>query len=147
MASFKAVIRARRQEADEAIERRKAKKNLMDPVGSLHREWVVSMRHLLGDGVDVPRWAGEDWGLAKKLVKDLGFDTSVDVIRHFIATWEARRRHRDAIPGMKLCWTIRQRLLGEVQGNLTVPTSKAERLMRGEYEKDESPKTGWGTWD
>jgi len=103
------------------------------------------MRGLLGRGVTIPRWAGEDWALAKKLIGDIGFDKAVDIVRHFILTWEARRRRRDALPGMKLCWTIRQRLLGEVEGDLKVPKSKAERLMRGEFEEDDSPKTGWGT--
>jgi len=142
-----ASIASVRQDADEVIAEREARKQKTDPVGSLHREWVVSMRGLLGDGVTVPQWAGEDWGLAKKLVGEIGFNPAVDVIRHFIDTWESRRRRRDALPGMKLCWTIRQRLLGEIEGDLKVPKSKAERLMRGEYEEDSSPKSGWGTWD
>jgi hypothetical protein len=147
-AALSAAIRSKREEADAVVARRKAKRVKERPVAALHDEWVVAMRGLLGADATVPPWAGEDWSLAKKLIGDIGFDKAVDVIRHFVGTWEARRRKRDAVPGMKLCWTIRQRLLGEVEGKLTVPKSKAERLMRGEYRgKDNSPKTGWGSWD
>ena len=146
-AAFTSAIERKRQEADEVVAKRKAKKQKERPVAALHDEWAVAMRGLLGSGVIIPKWAGEDWALAKKLIGDLGFDTSVDVVRHFIETWEARRRRKDALPGMKLCWTIRQRLLGELQGTLRAPKSKAEQLMRGEYRKSNSPKTGWGDWD
>lgn len=139
-----AAIKSKRDEANAIVAKRKAKKQKERPVAALNDEWAVSMRGLLGEGVTIPKWAGEDWALAKKLIGDIGFDKSVDVIRHFVSTWEARRRRRGALPGMKLCWTIRQRLLGEVEGDLRVPKSKAERLMRGEFEEDDSPKTGWG---
>ena len=89
-AGVPAAILNRRAEADAAVEKRKAKRKKEQPVAALHDEWAAAMRGLLGQGTTIPKWAGEDWALAKKLLGDIGFDKSVDVIRHFIRTWEVR---------------------------------------------------------
>ena len=131
-------------------ERRAAKRQKTNPTAELHREWVSSMKSEFGL-VTVPSWAGAEYALAKKLVGELGFDEATRLVRYFIGTWKERRtaaqERRDELPGMKLCWSIRARVLAEMEGAVSRPTSKRERLLRGEYDQasaEASPMEGWG---
>lgn len=131
-------------------ERKAAKRKQTKPAAELHREWVSSMRSELGL-VTVPNWTGADYALAKKLVGELGFGEAAKLVRYFIETWKERRtavqERRDELPGMKLCWTLRARVLAEMEGVVSRPQSKRDRLLRGEFDQesaDASPMEGWG---
>ena len=131
-------------------ERRAAKRQKTNPAAELHREWVSSMRNEF-ELVTVPSWAGAEYSLAKKLVTELGFEKAARLVRYFVETWTERRtavqERRDELPGLKLCWTIRARVLAEMEGAVSRPTSKRERVLRGEYDQasaEASPMEGWG---
>lgn len=131
-------------------ERKAAKRQKTNPAAELHREWVSSMRGELGL-TTVPNWTGADYALAKKLVGELGFGEAAKLVRYFIETWKERRtavqERRDELPGMKLCWSLRARVLAEMEGVVSRPQSKRDRLLRGEFDQasaDASPMEGWG---
>jgi hypothetical protein len=131
-------------------ERRAVKRQKTNPVAELHREWVSSMKSELGL-VTVPAWAGAEYSLGKKLVGELGFEKAARLVRYFIETWSERKtaaqERRDEIPYMKLVWVLRARVLAEMEGAVSRPTSKRERVLRGEYDQasaDASPMRGWG---
>jgi hypothetical protein len=131
-------------------ERQAAKRRETKPASELHREWVSSMRSQLGLKT-VPKWTGAEYSLAQKMVGEFGYDRATDIVRYFVATWEERRtgaqERRDELPGMKLCWSLRGRLLAELEGAVSRPQSKRERLLRGEYDPESaaaSPMEGWG---
>lgn len=121
------------------------------PAGHLHVEWVKLMRETYSDELDVPLWAGRERGVARALVKNVGgIDKAVELIGHFVSTWDARmttsQRLRGEFPSIHLCWAMRQKLLAELSGAAKVPMSKSERLAEGEFSKEAealSPKVGW----
>jgi len=130
-------------------DKKAAKRQETNPVKELHREWISSMRGEF-ELKTVPSWAGVDYSLSKKLVNEFGYDKAVDLIRYFIETWTKRRtgfqERRGELPCVKLCWSLRTRLLAEMEGVVKCPMSKRERVMRGEYNQssaDVSPLRGW----
>ena len=131
-------------------ERRAVKRQEEKPTSELHREWVSSMRGEFGVDV-VPTWAGAEYALAKKLVRELGFEQASSLVRYFIGTWKERRsgaqERRGELPRMKLCWTLRGRVLAEMEGAVSRPRSKRDKVLRGEYDSESaaaSPSRGWG---
>jgi len=131
-------------------ERRAAKRQKTDPVGELHREWISVMSSELNLET-IPRWAGAEYALAKKLLNELGFDKSVRFVTYFVETWMNRRTaaqaRREEIPSMRVCWAQRAQVLAEMEGAVNRPKSKRERLLRGEFDQelaDASPMEGWG---
>lgn len=131
-------------------ERRATRRQETNPVAELHREWFSSMKSEWGVKT-TPSWTGADYALAKKLVGELGYNGALELLRYFVATWRERRtavqERRDEIPGMKLVWTLRARVLAEMEGAVSRPQSKRDRILRGEYDQrsaDASPMEGWG---
>jgi hypothetical protein len=132
-----------------ARQRRQQKKRAANPAAELHREWAMAMREHCG--VELAPWDAAEYALGKRLVQEVGYERAVDLVRYFVSTWPVRRsrlqERRDDLPGMKLCWTIRGRLGAEIDGVVSRPTSKRERVIRGEFDPisaEASPKVGWG---
>lgn len=129
--------------------KRRAKRKKSRPEAELHVEWSTRFRMRFGD-VEVPPWGPAERSLARKMADEFGFDRSVEMIRHFIDTWEARMSRRQAargeVPAMKLLWYLRQKLLAEMDGAVRTPRSKRSRILDDEYDEDaasESPDEGW----
>jgi len=149
-AGLTAAINKRLERNRKSRERRAEKRRQTRPVTELHREWVSSMRVKFGVDV-VPKWAGADYSLAKKFVLEFGFEKAMALVRYFIETWEERRtsaqERREELPSMKLCWYLRAQLLAELEGVVSRPKSKREKVLRGEYDPasaEVSPSRGWG---
>lgn len=148
---IEAAIKATSRKTSKAAEKRDAKRKKDQPIRELRVVWVEALRGLYGDELKVPPWRGEDFGLAKKLIKDLGgVEQASKVVRHFVSTWEARmtsgQRARGDMPSVKVCWVLRQKLVAELDGLAKMPQSKRERLQTREYSEEAaaaSPKQGW----
>jgi len=118
----------------------------------LHVEWVKTMRELYGHNLFVAPWGVVEVKLAKALIKEVGFGRAVEVVKHFVGTWNGRQRPGDvakgAMPSLRLCWSIREKLVAEIDGVVATPRSKADRLQDGEWDEQAarlSPSEGWGT--
>ena len=128
-----------------ALGRKVSRRRAAKPAGELHREWVASMRATYQD-VEVQPWGGAEMKLASTLVKAEGFDRAVEAIRHFITTWNSRRRD-DSLPVFKVFWKLRERVFHEVDGVVTPPRSTRERLGIGEFDRateDNPDVVSWG---
>jgi hypothetical protein len=131
-------------------ERRAEKRRKTKPASELRAEWVSAVSEEF-DLAKVPPWLGADYKLAKLLVQEQGFDGAVDIVRYFISTWRERRtgvqERNNELPAMKLCWSLRGRILAEKEGVVSRPKSKREKVLRGEYDAESaavSPSRGWG---
>lgn len=131
-------------------EKKKKKREETKPVKELHAEWVVAMRGHFGV-TQVPEWTGAEYSLAKKLVSDVGFEKAAKIINYYVNTWRKRRtsaqERRNELPNMKICWSLRSRLLAELEGAVSCPKSKRERILKGEYNPvlaSAAPSRGWG---
>jgi hypothetical protein len=148
-ASFKAAIQRAGQKRAEAVAKKHAKRQKKANSTHLFAEWVAAMREVYGEDLKIPKWPVEDKKLATRLIREQGWDTAVEVIRHFVSTWKGRmtreQRARNELPPFKLCWTIRVKLLAEIDGIATAPKSREEQMERGEFDADESEcQSGWG---
>ena len=109
------------------------------------------MREIYGDDLVVPPWGEREKGIARALAKNVGLEKAINIVRHFIETWEARQRpaqrSQGELPSIHLCWGMRQKLLAELSGLAKVPMTKQEKLAQGEFSEESealSPKMGWG---
>jgi len=145
---MRAALEARMAKNRASREVRSKRLQRENPARALFREWSSEMKAEFGT---TPRWGGAEYSLAKKLVSEEGFDEAAEIVRHFIKTWKKRRtsaqERRDELPPMKLCWSLRERLKAEIDGVVRIPTSKRERVLRGEYDDEaaqDAPTVGWG---
>lgn len=126
--------------AARAKRRKRRKKG--DAQTELHVEWSAEFRSLYGKGTEVPPWGPAERSLARKLIAEIGFDKALEMTRHFVSTWKSRTF--DGVPGVRLMWTIRQRLLAEMTGAVGV-NAKREKLMSDEWDETSAgPSDGWG---
>lgn len=141
---IKQSINSIAKKRDAAQGRRMKKRQDSTPAKELHREWVRSMG-VTYPGVDVQKWGAQEMKLAWTFVRDVGsFDRAVDAIRHFISTWNDRRRD-DCLPHFKLFWSLRERILAEIDGHVRSPMGLKERLGDGEfdYSRDNPDTVSW----
>jgi len=148
-ASFKAAIQSVGQKRADAVAKKHAKRQRSANSTHLFAEWAAAMRKVYGEDLRVPPWPVEDKKIATRLIREQGWDTAVEVVRHFISTWKGRmtknQRARNELPPFKLCWTIRVKLLAEMDGIATAPKSREDQLQRGEFKGGRNaPKSGWG---
>lgn len=152
VAALMASMKETASKTEAAKSKSDQKRRVNRPAGHLHVEWVRLMRGTYSDELDVPLWGGRERGIARAFIKNVGgIDKAVELIGHFISTWEARmttsQRMRGEFPSIHLCWAMRQKLLAELSGIAKVPMSKGERLAEGEFSEEAealSPKVGWG---
>lgn len=109
------------------------------------------MRGHFGAELEVPPWSQKDKGIARALVKAVGLERAIAMMKHLMETWDARRtmrqRAHDDLPSIHLVWAMRQKLVAEIDGLSKVPMSKGERLAQGEFSEEGealSPSKGWG---
>lgn len=123
--------------------KRRSKRKRSNPQAELHVEWSTEFRELYGKDVEVPGWGPAERSLAKKLIGEIGFDKALAMVRHFVRTWP--KRTFEGVPGMKLMWTMRQRMLAEMSGSVSV-SAKRDRLLNDEWSDDsaDGPSEGWG---
>jgi len=125
---------------------RKVKKRIeKSPAKWLGKEWSVMVARRF-PGVTV-EWGGAEFALAKKLIDEQGFDKAVEIIDHFLGTWDRRKMSRKGMPGFKLLWVMRDTLIAEIKGLAKVPELRETRIASGEYSEegaDASPSQGWG---
>lgn len=130
-----------------AKERSEKKKKEKTPAQWLRKEWNAMMR-AFHPGVKT-EWSGADYSLAKKLVKELGDKQAKRIVEHFIETWDRRKASRTGVPGMRLCWVMRDQLLAEIEGKVKIRETREMKIRSGEYAGtgDDSANAGWGDRD
>jgi hypothetical protein len=143
-AAMKAAMERQAAKGVTALGRKVRRRREVKPAGELHREWAESMKAAYPDA-EVQPWGGAEMKLASTLVKNEGFDRAVEAIRHFIATWNNRRRD-DSLPGFKLFWVFRERVLYEVDGRVMPPRSMKDRLGIGEFDRSKPDNPDVVSW-
>lgn len=143
-ASFKEALLKRAVQGAQARAKRAQRRRERTPARALELEWRTSMNGAYGF---VPeKWTGAENVLAKRLVEEHGFDKALEIARHFVGTWEARKWQEEILPGFKLLWAVRTDLIAELDGRKKTPTNKKERLAAGEYSEagaQNCPDVGW----
>ena len=134
-----------------AAAKRDEKQRKRYPDKILHKEWSGAMQERFGGELEVPPWSQRDKGVARALVKAVGLDRAIAMVKHLMETWDARRYFRqkahDDLPSIHIVFAMRQKLLAELDGLSKVPMSKEERLAQREFSEEGealSPSQGWG---
>lgn len=143
-AALTASMTARAAKSDAAKAKRRLKRSKKgNAQAELHVEWSTEFRELFGKEVEVPKWGPAERSLAKKLIGEIGFDEAHKMVRQFVSNW--RQRPFDGVPSMRLMWAMRQRLLAEMSGAVSM-NAKRDRLMSDEWEEgvSDGPSEGWG---
>jgi len=141
---MRSALLERANQGAKARAKRAQRRQRQTPAKALEMEWRASMKSAFD--VAPEKWGGAENALASRLVKEHGFDRAVELVRHFIGTWEARRRQEETLPGLKLLWVMRTDLIAELEGKKKAPKSKQERLAAGEYSEagaQNCPEVGW----
>jgi hypothetical protein len=136
---------ASRDKGAKARARRVQKRKEQSPAKWLGKEWSVIHRRFF-PGAEV-EWTGAEIALAKRLIDECGFDDALEMIRHFFDTWDRRKASRSGIPGFRLMWAMRERLVAEMEGRAKVPELRETRINSGEFSEEAaeaSPIRGWG---
>jgi hypothetical protein len=103
-------------------------------------------------GVFVAPWSRSELRLVEELIRDLGSDRTVDLLKHAVLTWKRRTEARSG-PNLSLIHAVRQDLLAELSGEPVLALRsksdiKAEKKQEALQVSEHKPKkresaVGW----
>jgi hypothetical protein len=110
-------------------------------------EWHEEMTGAFGVNFRSSPWGEAERKLCRALLKEETFERALQMVRHFIRTWE--ERGRGGTPGFRLFWAMRDSVRAEVRGQVKVVSQVSRRridLNHDEWDADaerDSPAVGW----
>ena len=143
------ILNVARDKAAIARKTKRKKRVAKYPVKVVEEEWRAAYDSVMGH---VPvAWGGKEGKLTKTILKEHGFDRTVDLYRHFLATWPDRiidhRLEEGALPSVGYCFVIRDQLFAEMDGTKKAPGPVVGYKKRGETDVElieDGPAEGWG---
>ena len=134
-----------KKEGQKARDRRVNKRKEESPVKWLGKEWMTLFKKKYPEIES--EWTGKDASIVKMLVKERGFDKTLDLIKYFLKTWTRRKASRTGIPNVGFMWAIRNQLDAEMSGKAKLPILREQKVVSGEWQKGaekHAPTEGWG---
>lgn len=141
IADYRAAMKEQRERREAAQAKKRSRKIRQRPWVVLMEDWHEELKGVFGKKFVSSPWGKAEKALARKLIKEVGFDDALEMVRHFIRTWS-----RNGTPGFKLFWTMRDGVRAELRGQTTRSRSRQERVNRDEYNAERAatcPDIGW----
>jgi hypothetical protein len=102
-------------------------------------EWQEAMWMAFGKDVHLASWGAKEKNLARLLLKEVGYDTAVKMVRHFIEGWD-----EPGLPAFNFLWTRRESVLATVKGQAKTRRGRIDIDEYDEARDGNQPKVGWG---
>ena len=137
-ATYQDAMRKQRERREASREKRRNRKVRQRPWVVLMEEWHEEMKGAFGKDYTSSPWGEAEKALARKFIKEDGFDEALELVRRFLRTW-----NRTGTPGFKLFWTMRDSVRAELRGQAD---TRQKRVNRDEYNAERAatcPDVGW----
>lgn len=146
---LEAILKVAQQKAATARKLNRKKRIAKRPVKVLEEEWQASYGAAVGEAPSP--WTGKEGKLTKTLVKEFGFDRTLDLFRCFLETWKERARDHNlpegSLPSVGYMYVMRDQLFAEIDGKKRGPGPIPGHKRRGETDTEmveNGPAEGWG---
>lgn len=127
------AMRAQKKKTAEAKAKRRAKRVKQKPWKALRDDWYTCLTYKWGVKAHLPKWTVKEEMLARKLIAEVGFNTSKFAMAKFVESYEK------GIPSFGYFWAARATYIGKVTG----ATSRSSSAKRGEVADEDKIKTDW----
>jgi hypothetical protein len=128
------------REQARAAKQKKHRKNVVNkPVKALIEEWQEEMWRVFGMEVQLMAWGPKERSLARLLMKEVGYDTAVKMVHHFIQGWDEA-----GLPAFAFLWVKRETVLATIRGQVATRRSRIDVDEYDEARDGKQPKIGWG---
>jgi hypothetical protein len=146
---LEAILKVAQQKAATARKLNRKKRIARRPVKVLEDEWRAGYGATMGEAPSA--WTGKEGKLTKTLVKEYGFDRTLELFRLFLESWTERARDHGlaegSLPSVGYMYVIRDQLFAEIDGKMRGPGPVPGHKRRGETDTEiveSGPAEGWG---